>query len=124
MKNGFALIELMVVVAIIGILAAIALPSYHQYLERSRRTVAQGQLLEEAQRLERHFLKNGSYETANLAFSASPPNGTPYYTMSLEAETPDTYLITAKPVGAQSNDACGVLSVDQAGGRTPESCWK
>lgn len=124
MKNGFTLIEIMVVVAILGILSAIALPSYQKYVQQSRRVAAQGHILEEAQRLERHFLKNGSYQGATLGSTASPSGGTANYTLSLESESADHFIIEAKPVGAQAKDECGALSIDQAGVRSPAGCWK
>lgn len=123
MRNGFTLIEVIIVMAIVGILASIALPSYSAYLERSKRVVAQGQLLEEAQHLERHFLKNGSYEDAALTATQSPPSGTAAYALSFEAQSADRYTLTATPVGAQRNDSCGALRLNQAGERLPANCW-
>jgi len=122
-RNGFTLIEVVIVMAIVGILAAIALPSYTVYLERSKRVVAQGQLLEEAQHLERHFMKNGSYMEAALTVTQSPPFGAAAYELSFEARTANSYTLSATPVGQQRNDSCGALSLTQAGERSPASCW-
>lgn len=124
MKNGFTLIELMCVTAIVGILAAIAMPAYSEYVDRSRRVVAQGQMLEEAHHLERHFMSNGSYSEATLQATTSPPSGTGYYQLRLAEQDADTFKIEATPIGSQTRDSCGVMTVDQAGRRTPDNCWK
>lgn len=123
MRNGFTLIELTIVMAVVGILAAIALPSYSAYLARSKRVVAQGQLLEEAQHLERHFMQSGSYEDASLTTMQSPPAGPAAYEIRFEAQEADSYTLVAAPVGAQRNEGCGALRIDQAGVRSPAACW-
>jgi type IV pilus assembly protein PilE len=120
---GFSLIELMIVIAIVAILAAIALPSYRAYILRANRAQAKVDLMQTAQTLERQYTVNRDY-TANATICGqtlpSPPSGGAVYNMTTVCtQTPPGYIITATPLGAQlAHDPCGWLKIDQAGRKT------
>jgi type IV pilus assembly protein PilE len=127
MKNsGFTLIEVMIVVAIIAIVATIAMPSYQDYVAKTRRAEATGLLLEGAQALERYYSANGTYLSAADTLAAVfptqvPTNGAAYYTIAATGTpTRATFTLRATRVagGVMEEDACGDLQVDQAGQRT------
>lgn len=121
---GFTLIELMIVVAIIGIIAAIAYPSYQSQVDRTRRVDGQGALMEMAAAMERHFAGNNSYlEAATGGANTGAPaifpteaplsGDTKYYDLTIQAATATTYTLRATPKGAQAGD--GVLELDSTG---------
>lgn len=125
--EGFTLVELMVVVAIVAILTAIAYPSYTQHILKTRRTAAKACLSEYANYMERYY-------TTNLTYVAAPDPGLDcqgagqtgnYYDYTAGTLAVSTYTLTATPKGAQSSDSCGALTLSQTGARTPASgnCW-
>ena len=139
---GFTLIELMIAVAIIGILAAIALPAYNTQIAKGRRADARVQLIAAQQWLEKFYSENYSYSTDTAgntaassfneqAFSRSPRvgDGTAIYTVTLNATT-NSYTLTAAPIigSAMASDSCGSLTLTSTGRKGASSdvikCWK
>lgn len=122
-SNGFTLIELMIAIAIIGILAAIAYPSYVEHVQRSRRESAMAEILAAAQTAERHYAVNYSYAGAAI-MSKIPETGSAHYNVTYTG-TATGYSISAAPTGVQSGDKCGTLTIDQAGTKTAAvaGCW-
>ena len=129
---GFTLIELMIVVAIIGIIAAIAYPSYSDNVRKTRRAVAQADLMELAQWMERQYSADFSYLEGTsqpvLPFTESPRTGTAFYNLNFTgAVTQNAYTVQAVPTGDQQNDDCGTLSMTQTGAKTASgtgtNCW-
>jgi type IV pilus assembly protein PilE len=147
--QGFTLIELMIVVAIVGILSAVALPNYKEYVARGRRVDAQTQLLSAQLWLERIYAQSFDYAkdgsgtaTSTLLtsqpFSKSPRagEGTQAYSITVSATSPaTTYTLTATRTsgGPAAADACGNFILSSAGvksiasaatGKVVADCWK
>lgn len=135
--RGFTLIELMITVAVIGILAAIAYPAYQAYVARSNRADARAALMADAQFMERNFTAASSYATlagggaltsASLPMQSSPQSGTANYTITV-TNTATTYTLTAAPTGSMTGDACGSFTLDQTGAQnvtgtaSVADCW-
>ncbi|WP_429001334.1 type IV pilin protein [Xanthomonas arboricola] len=130
--GGFTLIELMIVVAIVGILAAVAYPSYADHVRKSRRAQAKADLVEYSQLLERSHTTNNTYASFKFGNGSttiqSPREGdTAQYNITL-ATTQSTFTLTAAPQGNQAKDKCGTLTLNQTGVKTPSAtttpgCW-
>jgi type IV pilus assembly protein PilE len=123
-KNGFTLIELMIVVAIIGILGAIALPSYKAYVIKSNRSSAQAFMQDIANREKQYFLDARAYASTLAALGVTVPNDvSKNYTIDPPNVTtaPPGFTITATAIGNQASD--GVLTLTDTGLKTPPDKW-
>ena len=116
---GVTLIELMVVVALIGIIASIAYPSYQQHVIKTHRGESTAGLLELSQFMERFFSETGNYIIAGtLPITQSPSVGYAKYNIAFAAGSPTTtaYTLVATPTGSQASDTqCAALTVNQTG---------
>jgi len=135
-SGGFSLIELMIVVVVISVLAAIALPSYLDSVRKSRRADAKTALVQLAQFMERNFSLAQRYDKDSagtgvaLPFTQAPVDSpTKYYDLTVSTPTQNTFTLTATPISgtSQESDVCLNLTLDNAGARGTSSsrtdCW-
>lgn len=137
--SGFTLIEIMITMAIVGILAAIALPSYSSYIARAQRADARAQLVQAAQFMQRFYAANDRYDedrSENLVLGPrggipvnlrrSPTDGIAIYQLNTSITTAGIYnalisttafTLTMAPIagGSAANDACGMLTLTSTG---------
>lgn len=134
--KGFTLIELMIVVAVVGILTAVAYPSYAEYVRRGHRADAKAGLLQAQQWMERAATATGQYPTAlPAAFTDWATDTTKRYSIGFKgAATTTTYtLIATRKAGPQATDKCGDMTLTNTGVRSADSytvsdvegeCWR
>jgi len=133
--NGFTLIELLIVISIIGILTAVALPAYQDSVRKGNRVDAQQTLLGQVAILERIYTRMGGYPDSHAIVASE------YYSFTYAASTAAgktlgelndsaTFLLTANPKSSQSSDVCGSLTVNHQGtsganvsGTKVADCW-
>ncbi|MEI7515923.1 MAG: type IV pilin protein [Betaproteobacteria bacterium] len=124
-RRGFTLIEMMIVVAIVGILAAIAYPSYETSVAKSRRKLATSCLTEIAQSAERWYTSNLTYAT--FAMNAVCTNDlSNFFTFTTPVLNATTFTATATPSAGQAaaDATCAAnLTLDQTGAKAPAACW-
>lgn len=124
--RGFTLIEVMITVAIVAILASIALPSYRQYIVRSKRSAAQAQMMDIANRQQQFLIANRNYadKTALTTSGYSLPaevSSNYSYDVTLQDSGPPTFTITFTAIGSQVGD--GNLGLTSEGVKTPPEKW-
>lgn len=131
--KGFTLVELMIVIAILGVILLFAVPSYNDYVVRSKRADGMSQVLNAASTMERFRAANMTYDGAavgtTIAAQIPPNDNNPYYNVALSNLGRTTYTITATPINSMAGQD-GPLTIDQAGRRTwtdkdgvVHNCW-
>lgn len=129
-QKGFSLIELMIAVVVVGILAAVAFPSYQNYVVKSNRAAAQAFMVDAASREKQYLLDARSYASVadNSGFSALgmtvPGDVSKHYTIAISAPaaTPPSFTITATPTSSQQT-ADGELTLTSDGAKGPSGKW-
>ena len=123
--GGFTLIELMVVIAVIGILASIAYPSYLDHVKKGHRGGAQAHLLDLAQRQQQYFMDSRSYTATESDLAVTPTDVSNFYTISITASDgpPPTFTITATPKAGTPQASDVTLTINNNGQKTPSDKW-
>ena len=137
LSKGFTLMEVMIVVAIVGLIAAMAYPSYQESVRKANRTEAKVDLADFAQRLQKCFTAYGQYNDPDetelctayktLKAGAVKTNGQQFYSIKIENDTQTTYTLVAtaikSPQTLDTANNCNKLTLNQQGARLPALCW-
>lgn len=126
-QTGFSLIELMITVAVVALLAGVAYPSYTNHVIRTKRSAAQAQMLDIANRQQQFLLANRAYasttDLANSGFTLPKDVSSNYgYSITVGATTVPSFTVTFTPTGAQAVD--GVLTLNSEGAKLPAEKWQ
>lgn len=136
--RGFSLIELMTVLLIVGLLLALAWPSYRQHVQRGHRAEALAALMQARLFMERHYAVHGRYTTAAgqapelpQALRVVPPGGPARYLLSVELDQAGGFVLRAAPQLPMADDPCGSLLLASTGAQgrsgsalTVQQCWR
>jgi len=124
---GFSLIDVLITVAIVGILAAIAYPSYQSVMRKNNRAAAESYLADVAQRQQQYMLDQRSYASDVSTLGVpTPATVTPYYTIAIAvaAGPPPSFSASAAPIGSQASDLSGQsLTITNTGAKGPSGAW-
>lgn len=132
-SKGVTLIEVVIAIAVLGILLGVALPSYRVQVAKARRADGRAALMAVAQRMDRFYAERGTYVGATLGSSGLYPSKSEqgHYNLSIAAQSASAYSLTAAPTGGQSGDGCGTLGYNEQGQKSVGSdatlnvalCW-
>ena len=116
-SRGVSLIEVVIAIAVLGILLGVGLPSYRAQLAKARRADGRAALVAVAQRMDRFYAERGTYVGATLGSSGLYPSKSEqgFYTLAISAQSATAYALTAAPTGSQTGDACGTLGYNEQG---------
>lgn len=139
-SKGFSLVELMIAVAIIGILAGIALPSYQDHIKKTRRQDAEAALLQFRQAMEKFYANRFTYLGAAVSPTNkapaifpqwtpldTPAGGTKYYNLTIDSASATSFTLKATATGSQVGEDCGDLTLSSNGTKSATGsgtdCW-